>query len=79
MGMDKKSYTEYVEEKAPKSNIIKDCIIAFVVGGLICIIGQLIKDFALMQGADKDTAGTICSISLIFIGALLTALNYTKE
>ena len=75
MGMNKKSYTEYVENKAPKSNIIKDCIIAFIVGGIICIIGQLIKDYALMKGADEKTAGAICSITLIFIGALLTALK----
>ncbi len=75
MGMDKKSYTEYVENKAPKSNIVKDCIIAFIVGGLICIIGQIIKDFAIMKGADEKTAGAICSITLIFIGATLTALK----
>jgi len=75
MGMNKKGYSEYVEQKAPKSNIVKDCIIAFVVGGVICIIGQLIKDYALSLGANDKTAGTICSISLIFIGALLTALK----
>lgn len=75
MGMDKKGYTEYVENKAPKSNIVKDCIIAFIVGGLICILGQAIKDFALSQGADEKTAGSICSISLIFLGAALTALK----
>lgn len=75
MGMDKKGYNEYVEKKAKKSNIVKDCIIAFIVGGLICIIGQIIKDFAILQGADKKTAGAICSITLIFIGAALTALK----
>lgn len=75
MGMNKKNYTEYVENKAKKSNIIKDCIIAFIVGGLICIVGQIIKDYAMSMGADEKTAGAICSISLIFIGALLTALK----
>ena len=75
MGMNNKEYTEYVEKKAPKSNIVKDCIIAFIVGGLICIIGQSIKDFVLGQGADEKTAGAICSITLIFIGAALTALK----
>lgn len=75
MGMDKKGYTEYVENKAPKSNIVKDCIIAFIVGGLICILGQMIKELALSCGADEKTAGAICSISLIFLGAALTALK----
>lgn len=75
MGMNDKEYNEYVEKKAKKSNIVKDCIIAFIVGGIICIIGQAIKDLALNCGADEKTAGAICSISLIFIGALLTALK----
>lgn len=75
MGMNKKSYTEYVEQKAKKSNIVKDCMLAFIVGGLICIIGQLIKDYALNMGADEKTSGAICSVTLIFIGALLTGLK----
>lgn len=75
LGMNEKQYNEYVEQKADKSHIVKDCIIAFIVGGIICIIGQLIKDYALSQGADEKTAGAICSVSLIFLGALLTALR----
>lgn len=75
MGMGQKGYTEYVENKAPKSNIVKDCIIAFIVGGLICILGQIIKEWCLSFGLDEKTAGAICSISLIFIGAMLTALR----
>lgn len=75
MGMNNKEYNEYVEKKAKKSNIITDCIIAFIVGGIICIIGQAIKDFTLNMGADEKTASAICSIILIFIGATLTALK----
>lgn len=75
LGMNKKSYTQYVEDKAPKSSIIKNILIAFVVGGLICMLGQAITDFCLSMGLDKETAGTVCSISLIFIGAFLTALK----
>ena len=75
MGMNNKEYAEYVENKAKKSSIIKDCIIAFIVGGIICIIGQVIKDIAMNIGADEKTAGAICSITLIFLGALLTALK----
>lgn len=75
MGMNNKEYTEYVEKKSEKSNIVKDCIIAFIVGGIICIIGQIIKDVAMNMGADEKTANAICSITLIFLGALLTALK----
>lgn len=75
MGMNEKSFNKYVEQKADKSSIVKDCIIAFIVGGIICIIGQIIKDIAMNYGADEKTAGAICSVVLIFIGALLTALK----
>ena len=75
LGMNEKSYTEYVENKAPKSTLFKDIIISFIVGGLICMLGQAITDFGIYMGLDKKTAGTVCSISLIFIGAFLTALK----
>lgn len=74
-GMNEKSYTKYVESKAPKSNLLKDLIISFIVGGIICMLGQAISDFGMYIGFDKKTAGTVCSILLIFIGAFLTALK----
>lgn len=75
IGMNEKEYTQYVENEAPKSSILKDLLIAFVVGGIICMLGQAITDFAMNMGLDKKTASTICSISLIFIGAFLTAIR----
>lgn len=75
MGMNKKTYNEYVEKKSKKSTILKDCIIAFIVGGLICILGQLIIDISIFLGADKKTSSAICSVILIFLGAFLTALK----
>lgn len=79
MGMDKKSFNDYVETQAPKSSIVKDCIIAFIVGGFICIIGQIIKDIAISYGLDEKIAGTTCSIILIFLAALLTALKIYQK
>ncbi|MBR5227828.1 MAG: stage V sporulation protein AC [Clostridia bacterium] len=77
--MNDKQYKEYVENKSPKSNIIKDCIIAFIIGGFICVIGQIIMDFGMNNGLDKKSASTLTSISLIFIAALLTSLKlYAK-
>ena len=75
LGMNEKEYTEYVEKEAPKSSLLKDLLIAFVVGGIICMLGQAITDFAMSMGLDKQTASTVCSISLIFIGAFLTAIR----
>lgn len=75
IGMNKQEYVDYVEKKSKKSTIVKDCIIAFVVGGIICILGQIITDIAVKLGADEKIASAVCSISLIFLGALLTSLK----
>ena len=75
MGMNEKEYTKYVEAKADKSCILKNCIIAFVIGGLICILGQFIKDIAIYYGLEEKIASTVSTIFLIFIGATLTALK----
>ena len=70
-----KKYQEYVDKKSPNSPIIKNCFNAFWIGGLICSIGQIIMDFCLYQGIDKEISGTIVSIILIGISAFLTGLN----
>ena len=70
-----KEYNEYVEAKSPKSPIFKNCLHAFLVGGLICSIGQLIFEFCTFKGLDTVSANNIVAISLIGISALLTSLN----
>ena len=70
-----KEYNEYVESKSPKSPIFKNCLHAFLVGGLICSIGQLIFEFCTFKGLDTVSANNIVAISLIGISALLTSLN----
>ncbi len=75
MGMNEKEYTKYVESKAEKSSLLKNCIIAFIIGGLICVIGQVITDIAMSYGLEKKVASSVSTISLIFIGALLTTLK----
>lgn len=70
-----KEYNAYVEAKAPKSPILKDCLHAFLVGGLICCIGQFIFEFCTFKGLDQTSASTIVSICLIGLSAFLTALN----
>ncbi len=68
-------YDDLISKKAQKSPIVKNVIIAFIVGGLICCIGQFIFNQFLNIGIDKEKASTLTSISLIFIGAFLTAVN----
>lgn len=67
-------YDEMISKNTKKSPILKNIFFAFVIGGLICVIGQLIFNKAI-QYVDKELASTITSISLIFISALLTSLN----
>ncbi len=73
--MTKQEYQEYVKKQTPNSPIVKNCICAFIVGGLICVIGQGISDFYKMFELPEDTVATATSITLIFLSALLTGLD----
>lgn len=71
-----KKYKDYVEQISPKPTYIKNYILAFIVGGIICMIGQGINDsYMNFAGLDKKTAATWTSVTLIFIGSLLTGLG----
>lgn len=75
----KKDYQNYVDKVTPNSKTAFNVFKAFIVGGLICIGGQIILDFWTNQGLSKNDASSATSITLIFIGISLTALNiYNK-
>ena len=69
------NYNKYVQSKAKPSPIGKNLVWAFTVGGLICVLGQAVTEWALAAGMDEKTAGTWCSIALIFLSALTTGMN----
>ena len=71
----KKDYQEYVNKKSPNSPTLKNCFKAFIVGGFICSIGQVIMKYCKYRGLDKTLSSTIVSIILILISAFLTGLN----
>lgn len=73
--MTDKEYQILVEEMSPKSPIGKDCLIAFVVGGLICTLGQWFIHCYSALGLEKDAAGTAASMTLVALSALLTGLS----
>jgi len=73
--MTEKEYAKLVQEMAPKSPVFKDCILAFLVGGLICTIGQVFLNAYTALGLEKTDAGTATSMSLVFLSALLTGLS----
>lgn len=79
MNMTPQEYQQYVKQKAPKSPLLKDTVLAFVVGGAICVVGQLILNGWTAAGLEEKTAGTATSCTLVFLSALLTGLNlYNK-
>ncbi|RDY22619.1 stage V sporulation protein AC [Romboutsia maritimum] len=71
-----KNYKKYVDEISPKPTYLKNYILAFIVGGIICMIGQGINDLYMQfANLDKMSAASATSITLIFIGAFLTGLG----
>lgn len=75
MDMTPQEYSAYLKRIAPPSPIVKDTSLAFLTGGAICALGQLIQNGFLALGLLKSDAGTAVSITLIFLSALLTGLN----
>ena len=73
--MTEKEYGKLVESMAPRSPIGKDCLMAFLVGGLICTLGQLIMNGYLALGLEKTDAGTAMSMTLVALSALFTGLS----
>ena len=69
-------YQQRVEAVCPKTPLLLGCAKAFCIGGLICIIGQFILNFCLRLGMDKQMAGTWSSITLVFLGSLVTGLGF---
>lgn len=72
---DNKTYKKYADKRAKKSDIIKDCIWAFAVGGAICCIGQGLGDLYTLLGVGEDTVKILIPVSLVFIAVLLTGIG----
>ena len=73
--MTKKEYAALVQRLSPPSPVKKDCVRAFLSGGAICALGQLIGNGWLRLGLEPDRAGLAMSLTLIALSALLTGLN----
>ena len=79
MDMSPKEYQEYVKQKSKKSPIVKDTVLAFLIGGASCVLGPLIRNGWTAYVLTAEDAATATSISLVFLSVLLTALNlYNK-
>ncbi|WP_312700471.1 stage V sporulation protein AC [Sedimentibacter sp.] len=77
MKYDKNSYKQVVDEYTPKNKMLRNCVCAFIFGGAICLLGEIIKNiFMNSLGVPEQDAGTISSVMLIAITALLTGLGW---
>ncbi|MDY6012289.1 stage V sporulation protein AC [Clostridium sp.] len=71
----KKRFKILSKESEPKPQLTKNCIRAFLVGGFICDIGELISNIFLQLGFQKDQVSSISVIIMVFLGALLTGVG----
>lgn len=75
----KKEYGQLVKKMAPKSKFLRNCYRAYIVGGLICILGQFINDFFINRGFTKDEVSLITSIILVLLACILTGLGIYQK
>lgn len=79
MNMSNQEYAKFVEGRMPASPLFRDCILAFLFGGAICCIGQLITDGWTAFGFMKEDASTAATICMVFLGALSTGLGFYDD
>lgn len=76
MNISQDEYKKMVGKASPSSRIVRDCAGAFLIGGFICTIGQALTEAFSAVGFDIKDARCLTSVTLIFIGALFTALGW---
>jgi stage V sporulation protein AC len=80
MNIEKKVYKKYADAHAPASPTVKNCSKAFLIGGTICLLGQsLLLLFRDGIGIGEKDAGTLTSVTLIFIAAVLSGLGWFEK
>lgn len=75
MNMSPQEYQAYVKTAVPKSPLLKNVVIAFLVGGAICTLGEALSQLYLSLGVDKESASSLVSTTLVFLSALFTSLG----
>lgn len=76
MQISNSEYSKMVKKMSPPSPKLRDCTCAFLVGGFICTIGQLLLElYSKTLSLDEERAKILVTVSLIFLSALLTALK----
>ena len=76
---DKKNFKKYAEKFAPKSNLFKDCVLAFIIGGIICTVGQGIGDIGKMLGVSEENVKILIPCTLIILSCVLTGFGLYQK
>ena len=75
MKMSNEEYSKYITKKMPKSPLGKDLVLAFLIGGLICCVGQGFLTLYQNLGADQESAPAWVCVTMVFLGAFFTGLG----
>ena len=73
--MSKEEYKKYVDKKSPNSKLLLNASRAFLVGGLICAVGQFFSNSFRQMGFDPDIVASLTAMTMVFLGVLFSALN----
>lgn len=79
MQVSKQEYKKMAQKASPPSPKLKDFVMAFLVGGLICVIGQLLKEWFISMKWSEDVIKMAVPVTLIFIAAVLTGLQLFEK
>ncbi|MDZ5252997.1 stage V sporulation protein AC [Clostridium sp. LIBA-8841] len=71
----KKKFNELEQQIRPQPKTLKNCIMAFIIGGLICVIAQFIRNYLLSNGFPEEQVSIITPMTMVFLAALLTGLD----
>ncbi len=75
MQVSDKEYQQMTKQASPNSPVLKDCTKAFLIGGLLCMLGEVIFQLVQRAGLDEQNARLTASVSLIFLAVVLTGFQ----
>ena len=76
MNIDKQTYKKYVKKRAPRSPLLKDMLLSFLVGGAICAFAEGIYNLYLLLKIEEETVRTLVPVTIVFLASLATGLGF---
>ncbi len=73
------NYNKYVKQVTPKFNPFINCIKAFLIGGIICTIGQVFMNYYMSKSSDIDLSKSYTTLTLVFLSILLTGIGWYQK